>query len=389
MDLRKFVQNDIMNQFDRIVKAQVEKYLRPNKVVVLLGPRRVGKTYLIQQILRQTQEPYVLLNGEDIATRELFSRRSTVSLKKMLSGSKFLIIDEAQKIPDIGNALKLMVDTIEDLKVLITGSSAFDVENYTGEPLTGRKMTFKLYSISEQELSKVGTPIGRIDQLHSSLIYGNYPELLQLETNEEKHLYLRELLNSYLLKDILTFETIQNSDKIIDLLRLIAFQVGSEVSIPELSKSLQLSRNTVDKYLDLLTKVFIITKVGGFSRNLRKEVNKSSMYYFLDNGIRNILIGNLNPIHLRNDMGILWENYMVSERIKFQNYNHMLVYNYFWRTYDQQEIDWVEDRGGQLFGYEFKWNPKKKAKIPGGWKKAYPNSEFKVINPDNYNEWLK
>jgi hypothetical protein len=378
-----------MNQFPRIVKGQVEKYLRPNKVVVLLGPRRVGKTFLIQKILSETKEPYVLLNGEDIATRELFVRRSKVALEKMLNGNNFLIIDEAQKIPDIGNALKLMVDTIDGLKVLITGSSAFDVENYTGEPLTGRKMTFKLYSISEQELSKVNPIINKVDQLHSSLIYGNYPELLQMDTNEEKHLYLRELLNSYLLKDILTFDTIQNSDKIIDLLRLIAFQVGSEVSIPELSKSLQISRNTVDKYLDLLTKVFIITKVGGFSRNMRKEVNKSNMYYFLDNGIRNILIGNLNPIHLRNDMGILWENYMISERIKFQNYNHMLVYNYFWRTYDQQEIDWVEDRGGQLYGYEFKWNSSKKVKAPGGWIRAYPDAEFKVINPDNYSDWLK
>jgi len=378
-----------MNQFPRIVKEQVEKYLKPNKVVVLLGPRRVGKTFLLQRILSETKEPYVLLNGEDIATRELFTRRSKVALEKMLNGKSFLIIDEAQKIPDIGNALKLMVDTINGLKVLITGSSAYDVENYTGEPLTGRKMTFKLYSISEQELSKVNPPINKVDQLHSSLIYGNYPELLQMSTNEEKHLYLRELLNSYLLKDILTFETIQNSDKIIDLLRLIAFQVGSEVSIPELSKSLQMSRNTVDKYLDLLTKVFIITKVGGFSRNMRKEVNKSNMYYFLDNGIRNILIGNLNPIHLRNDMGILWENYMVSERIKFQNYNHILVYNYFWRTYDQQEIDWVEDRGGQLYGYEFKWNSRKKAKVPGGWSKAYPDAEFMVINPDNYSDWLK
>lgn len=377
-----------MNQFPRIVEAQVKKYLKPNKVVVLLGPRRVGKTFLIQQLLSSTQEPFVLLNGEDVATRELFARRSKVALAKMLNGSSFLIIDEAQKIPNIGNALKLMVDTIEGLKVLITGSSAFDVENYTGEPLTGRKITFKLYSISEQEIAKVANPLHQVDQLYASLIYGNYPELLQMETDEEKHLYLRELLNSYLLKDILTFETIKNSDKIIDLLRLIAFQVGSEVSTSELANSLQLSRNTVEKYLDLLTKVFIIVRIGGFSRNLRKEVNKSSRYYFLDNGIRNILIGNLNPIHLRNDMGILWENYMISERIKFQNYNHVLVYNYFWRTYDQQEIDWVEDRGGKLYGYEFKWNPKKKAKAPTAWSKAYPDSEFEVINPANYTDWL-
>lgn len=374
--------------YPRSVRAQIEKYLKPNKVVVLLGPRRVGKTFLIQQLLNETREPFVLLNGEDIATRELFSRRSKVALEKIVNGKSFLIIDEAQKIPDIGNALKLMIDTISGLKILITGSSAFDVENYTGEPLTGRKMTFKLYGISEQELSEVTAVINRVDQLHSSLIYGNYPEILKMNTDEEKHLYLRELLNSYLLKDILTFETIQNSDKILDLLRLIAFQVGSEVSIPELSKSLQLSRNTVDKYLDLLTKVFIIIKVSGFGRNMRKEVVKSHKYYFLDNGIRNILVGNLNPIGLRNDIGILWENYMVSERIKFQSYSNMLVYNYFWRTYDQQEIDWIEDRGGGLHAYEFKWNVNKKVKKPGAWGAAYPDARFEVVNPENYDDWL-
>jgi len=377
-----------MNFIPRTVESQVKKYLRPNKVVVILGPRRVGKTVLIQKILSETTEPYLLLNGEDIETRELFRRRSIKSLESILEGKKFLVIDEAQKIPDIGNALKLMVDEIHELKVLITGSSAFDVENYTGEPLTGRKMNFKLFGISEGELSSIEPVVERKDNLHKRLIYGSYPELLQSETNLEKHLYLKELVNSYLLKDILTFETIRNSDKIIDLLRLIAFQVGSEVKIPELSNSLRVSRNTVDKYLDLLTKVFILYKVGGFSRNLRKEVNKSSRYYFLDNGIRNILIGNLNPLDLRNDVGILWENYMVSERIKYQNYNNVLVYNYFWRTYDQQEIDWVEDRGGVLYGYEFKWNSNKKPKAPGAWKNAYPNAKYEVINPENYREWL-
>ena len=377
-----------MKLIPRIIEPYIKEYLRPNKVVVILGPRRVGKTVLIQKIISETTEPFVLLNGEDIATRELFVRRSVNSLESFLGGKKFLIIDEAQKIPDIGNALKLMIDEIADLKVLITGSSAFDVENYTGEPLTGRKMTFKLFGISEEELSKIENKIDQKDNLHNRLLFGNYPELLQLDTQREKRLYLKELVNSYLLKDILTFETIRNSDKILNLLRLIAFQVGSEVSIPELSNSLQLSRNTVEKYLDLLTKVFIIYKIGGFSRNLRKEVNKSSRYYFLDNGVRNVLIGNLNPINLRNDIGILWENYMVAERLKFQAYNDMLVYNYFWRTYDQQEIDLVEDRGGNLYGYEFKWNPKKKVKVPVGWTKAYPKAEFQIIHPENYKKWL-
>lgn len=377
-----------MDYIARFAEEQIKAYLRPNKVVVILGPRRVGKTVLISKILSESTEPYLLLNGEDVATRELFERRSVQYLQSMLGGKKFLIIDEAQKVPDIGNALKLMVDEIEGLKVMVTGSSAFDVENYTGEPLTGRKMTFKLFGVSEGEIARKEDIVKRKDGLRERLIYGNYPELLQIHSRKEKHMYLRELLNSYLLKDILAFETIRNADKIIDLLRLVAFQVGSEVSIPELSNGLQLSRNTVEKYLDLLTKVFIIHKVGGFSRNLRKEINKSSKYYFLDNGIRNILAGNLNPVHLRNDMGVLWENYMIAERIKYQHYNDMLVYNYFWRTYDQQEIDWVEDRGGKLHGYEFKWNPNKKSKVPAAWKKAYPDAEYQVINPENYQDWL-
>jgi predicted AAA+ superfamily ATPase len=377
-----------MDYINRFAEAQIQAYLRPNKVVVILGPRRVGKTVLINKILSESTEPYLLLNGEDVATRELFERRSIPSLQLMLEGKKFLVIDEAQKVPDIGNALKLMVDEIEGLRVMITGSSAFDVENYTGEPLTGRKMTFKLFGISEGEIANKESIIERKDGLLERLVYGNYPELLQMESRKEKHLYLRELLNSYLLKDILTFETIKNTNKIIDLLRLVAFQVGSEVSIPELANGLQLSRNTVEKYLDLLTKVFILYKVGGFSRNLRKEVNKSNRYYFSDNGIRNILVGNLNPVHLRNDMGILWENYMIAERIKYQHYNDMLVYNYFWRTYDQQEIDWVEDRAGKLYGYEFKWNPNKKPRVPAAWKKAYSDAAYQVVNPDNYQSWL-
>jgi predicted AAA+ superfamily ATPase len=378
-----------MSIFPRITEAKILEYLKPNKVVVLLGPRRVGKTFLLKKILSESVEPYVFLNGEDAGTKELFIRRSVTALSEILQGKKFLVIDEAQKIPEIGLALKLMVDEIDGLKVLITASSAFDVENYTGEPLTGRKTTFKLFGISEAELKSFESLIERKDRLNNRLVYGNYPELLQKESNEEKHIYLRDLVNSYLLKDILSFETIRNSDKIIDLLRLVAFQVGSEVKIPELSNNLGISKNTVEKYLDLLTKVFIIYKVGGFSRNMRKEIVKSHRYYFLDNGIRNVLIGNLNPIAMGNDMGALWENYMVSERLKHQHYTNMLVHNHFWRTYDQQEIDWVEDRGGKLYGYEFKWNPKRKPKAPGGWSKNYPEAEYEVISPENYRIWLQ
>lgn len=377
-----------MTLIDRILKPQIHKSLIPNKVVVLLGPRRVGKTVLLDQIIEEIKDPYLLLSGEDFEVISILENRSIQNYKNILGNIRLLIIDEAQKIPDVGNKLKLMVDHIEGLKILITGSSAFDIGNYTGEPLTGRKTTYNLYALSEQELNQVESIIEKRANLKTRLIYGNYPELLQVSSNDGKAEYLREVINSYLLKDILAFENIRNSDKIISLLRLIAFQIGGEVSVQELGNQLSMSKNTVEKYLDLLSKVFIIHKVRGFSRNLRKEVTKNSKWYFYDNGLRNLLIANVNPIELRNDIGLLWENYIISERLKFQAYSKMIVNNYFWRTYDQQEIDWVEERGGKLYGYEFNWNPKKKGKIPGAWKKEYTDAEFVTINQDNYLEWI-
>ena len=372
----------------RSIEQQILESLVPNKVIVLLGPRRVGKTVLISQILDQITEPYLLLNGENVDNRKVLEHRSTQSYLNLLGSKRLLIIDEAQKIPDVGLILKLMVDEIKGLKILVTGSSAFDISKYTGEPLTGRKRTFNLFALSEEELNQTEDVIQKIANLKQRLIYGNYPELLQIQDVEDKTDYLQELVNSYLLKDILEFENIKNSDKIFDLLRLIAFQIGSEVSYNELGRQLSMSKNTVEKYLDLLSKVYILHSVNAFSRNLRKEIVKGKKWYFYDNGLRNVLIGNMNPIELRNDIGGLWENYMISERIKYQKYNRMLVYNYFWRTYDQQEIDWIEDRGGTLYGYEFKWNPKRRVKKPVAWSNAYENSEFEVIHSENYTDWI-
>lgn len=378
-----------MSYLHRIITSEIIENLLPNKVIVLLGPRRVGKTILIKQILGKVTDPYLLLNGEDIATRELFARRSVENFRQLLDGRQLLLIDEAKKIPDIGNALKLMVDEIEGIKILVTGSSAFDVENYMGEPLTGRKITFHLFALAEQEYDQIQSPLLGKDKLRERLIYGNYPELLQLGTKAQRNRYLNDLVSSYLLKDILVFENIKSADKIVSLLRLLAFQVGSLVSTTELGKQLGMSGNTVIKYLDLLSKVFIIHRVGGFSRNLRKEISKNSKWYFFDNGIRNILVANVNPLELREDIGQLWENYMISERIKYQQYRGMIVNNYFWRTYDQQEIDWIEDRGGKLYGYEFKWSERKQPRVPAGWAKNYPNAEFEVINRENYLAWVR
>lgn len=377
----------------KLIKRQIEdrviSYLRPNKVVVLLGPRRVGKTVLLQQVLERISEPYLLLHGEDEDVRRQLEYRSTQRYKNLLGDTSLLIIDEAQKIPDIGNVLKLMVDTIPEIKIIATGSSAFDLEKFTGEPLTGRKMTFNLFALSEEELNQTENAFEKKANLHHRLVYGNYPELIHIPDLSQKKIYLDELINSYLLKDILEFDLIRNSDKILQLLRLLAYQVGKEVSHTELGKQLGMSKNTVERYLDLLSKVFILHSVPAWSRNLRKEIVKGKRWYFYDNGIRNALIGNMNAIENRNDIGALWENYIVSERVKYQKYTNMLVYNYFWRTYDQQEIDWIEDRGGKLHAYEFKWSSKRTAKLPKIFQEAYPGSDFQVINSENYLDWLR
>lgn len=377
-----------MKYLKRAIFDNFIKKLAPNKVIVLLGGRRTGKTIFIEQVIKSLKEPYLLLNGEDITTSDILKKRRVENYKRLLGKKKILIIDEAQKIPEIGAVLKLMVDEIKGIKIIATGSSTFDLTNKLGEPLTGRKITFNLYPLAQMEFSKSEDLMQTTENLEDRLIFGSYPELMHKISREEKAEYLKELVNSYLLKDVLIFEKIQNSSRLVDLLRLLAFQIGKEVSYHELGRQLGLSKNTVERYLDLLSKVFIIYKVKGYSRNLRKEVTKSSKWFFYDNGIRNTLIANHNVLGLRNDIGELWENYLLSERIKFQSYKNVLVNNYFWRTYDQQEIDWIEEREGKLFAFELKWGKGKKVKVPSAWKEAYPEGEFKVIDPDNYLDWI-
>lgn len=377
-----------MKYLQRDIADSILKKIQPNKVVIVFGARRVGKTVLVKEILGRLNEPILSLNGEDINVHDKLAIRSVENYKQLIGSYKVLFIDEAQKIPDIGLKLKLMVDEIEGLKVIISGSSSFDISKEAGEPLTGRKHTFILYALSENEYNQIENSISKIDKLKERLIFGNYPELLQLSDQSDKIDYLNEMVSSYLLKDILVYENIKNSQKIFNLLRLIAFQLGGEVSLQELGKQLGISKNTVEKYLDLLCKVFILHKIEGFSRNLRKEITKNSRWYFLDNGIRNAIIANFNPIEVRNDLGQLWENYMISERLKHQEYKNISSNNYFWRTYEQQEIDWVEERGGSLYGYEFKWK-EEKVKIPPQWVKAYPNASFEVINNSNFENWLR
>lgn len=372
---------------ERLIRNKIISNFKSGKVTLIVGARRVGKTYLLEQIIKTANEEHLLLNGEDIAVHDLLKRRSVQNYKNILGDSTLLVIDEAQKIPDIGNILKLIVDSFSELKIIVTGSSAFDIFNRTGEPLTGRKITYQLFPIAESEIKIFESSVESRDNLEQRLIFGNYPELFHLKNQKEKSEYLRDIINSYLLKDILVFESVKNSSKLFDLLKLIAFQVGAEVSYEELGKQLAIHKNTVERYLDLLSKVYVLHKLTGFSRNLRKEIVKKPKWYFYDNGIRNSIIANHNSLENRNDVGALWENYMISERIKYQNYNSVISNNYFWRTYDRQEIDLVEDRGGNLFAYEFKWSSNK-IKIPVSWKKTYPDAKFKQITNQNYSEFL-
>ena len=371
----------------RKIYNNIVESVKSGKVIVLLGSRRTGKTVILNKLKEAAKEPVLLLNGEDLSTHELLERRTVQNYKQLLGDKKFLLIDEAQKISGIGIKLKLMIDEIKDLKIIVTGSSAFDIHNSTGEPLTGRMLTFNLFPLSEQELSSYENVTERKDNLLHRLIFGNYPEPYFLSDNEEKIKYLKELLNTYLLKDILSLENIKNSMVIFNLLRLLAYQVGNEVSTNELANNLQINKHTVDKYLDLLTKVFVIFRLQGYSRNLRKEVVKSSKWYFFDNGIRNAVIANFNSVSSRNDIGELWENYLISERLKFREYNNIIANQYFWRTYDRQEIDLIEEREGKLFAYEMKWK-KNKTKPPAAFVKNYNESSYTIISPENYFEWI-
>lgn len=377
-----------MNIVNRAIEDQIENLIGKNKVILVLGTRRVGKTFLIQAIQKKYHGQTVVLNGENFDVQELLKNRSAGKYKQIVGSAKLLILDEAQVIPEIGRILKFMIDSMPELTILATGSSSFDLLNKAGEPLTGRQEQFKLYPFAQLELKNIETYLETIQNLEDRLIYGSYPELFHLKTYTEKDAYLQQLIQAYLLKDILAFEGIRQSDKIIRLLRLIAYQVGGEVSYNELAGQLGISKNTVENYLDLLTKVFIVYKLPAYSTNQRKEVSKSSKWYFFDNGIRNAIINDFRMPALRNDIGALWENYIITERIKRNDYQKQSVIYHFWRNYNQQEIDLIEIRNGQVHAFEFKYSPDKKVKIPAAFSAAYPEASFERISKDNYLDWI-
>lgn len=378
-----------MTKIKRILEDAVVKRMKTGKVMIIYGARRVGKTILLKDIYTRHKGHKLLLNGESSDVIEMFDKRTIDNYRRLFGGLSLLAVDEAQHIPDIGLKLKLLVDEVPNLRVIASGSSSFDLRNNAGEPLVGRSSQFMLTPLSLQELSAYESGFELNSKMDSRIIYGLYPELIELKTNDEKREYVTDIVNSYLLRDILAYDRLKDSGKLHDLLRLIAYQIGSEVSTEELGRQLKLSRNTVDRYLDLLQKVFVLFKVSGFSRNLRKEVTKSSKWYFQDTGIRNAVLRDFKPFEQRSptEKGQLWENFIITERMKMALNQRMDKRFYFWRTYDNQEIDLVEDNGESLNAFEFK-SGKAIPKIPKIFKETYPEAQFQVVNSQNYLDFL-
>lgn len=374
--------------YNRILTEVVDGKVGKQKVILIFGTRRTGKSFLVKEIFKKHQEDALILQGEDISVQEILKNRTISNYQNFLKGKKLLIIDEAQVIPEIGKILKLMIDNIEPLTIIATGSSSFDLQNSSGEPLVGRNLTYQLFPFSQEEISQKENLLDTQNNLEERLVYGSYPEIFHLETLEEKQVYLQTIVENYLLKDILAFENVKGSKILVQLLQLLAWQVGNLVSTVELGNTLQINKATVERYLDLLSKVYIIYPLSGFQKNLRKEITKSKKWYFYDNGIRNALINNFSPLVFRNDQGLLWEQYILSERRKYQSYHLQRREYYFWRTYDGQEIDQVEiDNYQKIILLECKWKDKK-VKIPTAFQKAYENFDFFAINSQNYLEFI-
>lgn len=371
---------------ERKLLQEISSKLFMRKAIILLGPRQVGKTTLLQQIAKNN-EKVLWINADNIADREIFNNASGTRLKALFGNHKIVIIDEAQRISDIGIKLKLITDELKDIQLIASGSSSFDLANSINEPLTGRKFEYRMFPLSFSELADNTNLLEELKMLNHRLVFGSYPDLINNPGNEKE--ILQQLTNSYLYKDILEWNKIKKSDKIIKLLQAISFQVGNQVSYNELGQTVGLNSETVESYINLLEQSFVVFKLSSFSRNLRNELKKSNKIYFFDNGIRNTLIANFNPVTLRNDVGALWENYLISERLKHCEYNKIYSNKYFWRTHSKQEIDYIEEREGKLFAFEFKWNKNKKTNIPLAFKNAYEKAEFMTITPDNYEKFIQ
>jgi predicted AAA+ superfamily ATPase len=374
-------------EINRLIKTQLIADLSNlGKVVMLYGPRQAGKTTLSKQVIQEMDLKTLMVNADQSKYLEVLSSRDLGKLRSLVAGYELLFIDEGQRIPEIGINLKILHDELPELKILVTGSSSFLLSGRVSESLAGRKKIYTLLPVSMQELGGINNAFELNDQLEDRLIFGSYPEVINTVNHSAREEYLHDISSSFIFKDILELEMIKYPLKIRDLLRLLAYQTGSQVSIHELGNKLGLNRDTVERYLFLLEQSFVIFKLPAFSHNPRKEISKSQKYYFYDTGIRNILIGNMKPLSERNDTGALWENFIIAERRKYLLYNQKNANGYFWRTYAGTEIDYVEERMTDFFAYEIKSGRSKK-RIPVSWSEGY-GSNYQIINRENYLDFI-
>lgn len=358
--------------------------LHKGKVIVLIGPRQVGKTTLINTVL--AEKDYLFLDGDDQSVVELLSNANTEQLKNIVGNHTYVFIDEVQRIPNIGLKLKIMVDQLKGVQVIVSGSSAFDINHVTQEPLTGRKFEYHMFPISWNELEHHLGYVKAYQQLELRMIYGMYPDVINNFGNEYE--ILKNLVSSYLYKDILALAGIRKSNVLEKILQALALQLGNEVSYNEIAQLVGVDKNTVSNYIDLLEKSFVVFRLNSFSKNIRNEIKANRKIYFYDTGVRNMIIGNFNALSLRQDKGALWENFMIAERLKFLLYAQKPIQSYFWRTTTQQEIDYVETHADQIAAFEFKWSSNKKSKLPKSFDEAYRPS-FTIVNRENFREFLK
>ncbi len=370
---------------ERILEKQILAKINKKKAIILMGPRQVGKTTLLKSLFEKSTE-IIWLNGDEPDIQSIFENISSKRLEAIIGNKKMIIIDEAQRIPEIGLKMKLITDQLLNVQLIATGSSAFELSNKLNEPLTGRKWEFKMYPISFQEMVNHHGLLNEIRLLPHRLIYGFYPDVVNHPGNEKE--ILKQLSDSYLYKDLLMIDQIKKPSALVKLLQALALQIGSQVSYHELAQICGLDGKTIEKYMMLLEQSYIIFRLTSFSRNQRNELKKSRKVYFFDNGIRNSLIANFEQIENRTDIGALWENYLVSERVKYLAYQQKWVNNWYWRTTEQQEIDYVEEENGQLSAYEFKWNPKAKGSVPNSFKKTYPTATINIIHQENFEQFL-
>ena len=371
----------------RTLLTVIEKYLFKGKSILLLGSRQVGKTTLLKNISKQSDNDIIWLNGDNVDDRTLLNGINSSKAKTLFPSGSFIIIDEAQRIESAGLTLKIIHDSCENIQLIATGSSSFELTDKIKESMTGRKWSFKLYPISLEELIEHSGLLNVIKTLETRMIYGSYPEVINNPSMEKT--ILTELVTDYLYKDIFTLKDIRKPDVLEKLVQALAFQIGNQVSSREISNLIKVDKITVERYIYLLEEAYVIFRLGSFSRNLRSELKRSKKIYFYDTGIRNAVIGQFNPLDLRNDTGALWENLMIVERMKAIEYGQHYRNFYFWRTNRQQEIDFIEEYDGKLHAYEFKWNPNKKSRLPLSFRKAYPKAIFKAITRENFYEFIK